>query len=128
VPHEDDQPGIARTQREREDALAASPDARRFLFCDTTPLMTAVYSRVDWGRVPPELLEMEVAHDYAVTLVAGLDLPWVPDGLQRESEEVRRQVHECLLAVLRERGIPFTLLEGGLPQRMRQVEDLLGPP
>jgi nicotinamide riboside kinase len=52
----------------------------------------------------------------------------VPDGLQRESEEVRQRVHECLLAVLRERGIPFTLLEGGLPQRMRQVEDLLGPP
>jgi hypothetical protein len=27
--------------------------------------------------------------------------------------------------VLRERGIPFTLLEGDLPQRMRQVEDAL---
>jgi nicotinamide riboside kinase len=70
---------------------------------------------------------MEAAHDYALTLVAGLDLPWVPDGLQRESEEVRRQVHACLLAVLRERGIPFTLLEGDLPQRLRQVEDLIGP-
>jgi NadR type nicotinamide-nucleotide adenylyltransferase len=125
VPFEHDQPAIARTQRAREDAMAASPEARRFLFCDTTPLMTAVYSRVYWGRVPPELLEMEAAHDYAATLVAGLDLPWVPDGLQRESEEVRRQVHECLLAVLRERGIPFTLLEGDLPQRLRQVEELL---
>jgi NadR type nicotinamide-nucleotide adenylyltransferase len=125
VPFEHDQPAIARTQRAREDAMAASPEARRFLFCDTTPLMTAVYSRVYWGRVPPELLEMEAAHDYAATLVAGLDLPWVPDGLQRESEEVRRQVHECLLEVLRERGIPFTLLEGDLPQRLRQVEELL---
>jgi NadR type nicotinamide-nucleotide adenylyltransferase len=125
VPFEHDQPAIARTQRAREDAMAASPEARRFLFCDTTPLMTAVYSRVYWGRVPFALLEMEAAHDYAATLVAGLDLPWVPDGLQRESEEVRRQVHECLLAVLRERGIPFTLLEGDLPQRMRQVEELL---
>jgi nicotinamide riboside kinase len=125
VPYEDDQPGIARTQRAREDAMAASMGARRYLFCDTTPLMTAVYSRIYWGRVPPELLEMEAAHDYAVTLVAGLDLPWVPDGLMRESEEVRQRVHECLLAVLRERGIPFTLLEGDLPQRMRQEEELL---
>jgi NadR type nicotinamide-nucleotide adenylyltransferase len=125
VPYEDDQPGIARTQRAREDAMAASMGARRYLFCDTTPLMTAVYSRIYWGRVPPELLEMEAAHDYAVTLVAGLDLPWVPDGLMRESEEVRQRVHECLLAVLRERGIPFTLLEGDLPQRLRQVEELL---
>jgi NadR type nicotinamide-nucleotide adenylyltransferase len=128
VPFEYDQPAIARAQREREDALAASNDARRFLFCDTTPLMTAVYSRIYWRRVPVELLEMEAAHDYAATLVAGLDLPWVPDGLQRESEAVRKQVHDCLLAVLRERGIPFTLLEGDLAQRLRQVEDLLGPP
>lgn len=128
VPREEDQPAIARAQRGREDALAASKDARRFLFCDTTPLMTAVYSRIYWGRVPVELLEMEAAHDYAATLVAGLDLPWVPDGLQRESEAVRKQVHDCLLAVLRERGIPFTLLEGDLAQRLRQVEDLLGPP
>jgi len=125
VPFEHDQVGIARTQRAREDALATSPEARRFLFCDTTPLVTAVYSRIYWGRVPPELLAMEAAHDYAVTLVTGLDLPWVPDGLQRESEEVRRRVHACLLAVLRERGIPFTLLEGDLPQRLRQVERLL---
>jgi len=125
VPFEDDQPGIARTQLAREKAMAASPDAQDFLFCDTTPLLTAVYSRIYWGRVPPELLALEARHDYAVTLVAGLDLPWVPDGLQRESEEVREQVHECLLAVLRERGIPFTLLEGDLPRRMRQVEQLL---
>jgi len=128
VPFEDDQADIARTQRAREELRAAAPGARRFLFCDTAPLMTAVYSRIYWGRVPPDLLAMEAAHDYALTLVAGLDLPWVADGLQRESEEVRRQVHECLLAVLRERAIPFTLLEGDLPQRMRQVEDLLGPP
>jgi NadR type nicotinamide-nucleotide adenylyltransferase len=122
VPFEDDQLGIARTQLAREEAMAATPDARGFLFCDTTPLLTAVYSRIYWGRVPPELLALEARHDYAATLVAGMDLPWVPDGLQRESEEVRRQVHECLLAVLRERGIPFTLLEGDLPRRLRQVE------
>ncbi|MGB9108856.1 MAG: ATP-binding protein [Telluria sp.] len=125
VPFEHDQVAIARTQRAREDAMAALPEARRYLFCDTTPLMTAVYSRIYWGRVPPELLAMEAAHDYAVTLVAGLDLPWVPDGLQRESEAVRKQVHACLLEVLRVRGIPYTLLEGDLPQRMRQVEGAL---
>ena len=36
----------------------------------TTPLMTAVYSRVYWGRVPDDLLALEAAHDYAFTLVA----------------------------------------------------------
>lgn len=123
VPHEDDQVGIARTQREREAALL--PRARRFLFCDTAPLMTAVYSRIYWGRVPDALLALEAEHDYALTLVADIDLPWVPDGLQRESEEVRRRVHAQLLAVLEARAIPYTLLRGDLAQRMRQAAALL---
>jgi NadR type nicotinamide-nucleotide adenylyltransferase len=128
VPREDDQLGIARTQREREQALARDPRARDFLFVDTTPLMTAVYSRIYWGRVPPDLLALEAAHDYAWTLVAAPDLPWVPDGLQRESEEVRQRVHAQLVAVLDERRIPFTLLTGDLEVRVGQVDALIGPP
>jgi NadR type nicotinamide-nucleotide adenylyltransferase len=122
VPFEEDQPAIARTQRAREDAMARLMDADGLLFCDTTPLMTAVYSRVYWGRAPLELLEMEAAHDYALTFVAAPDLPWVPDGLQRESEAVRMRVHETLLAVLRERGIDYTLVEGEVVERVKRVE------
>ncbi|HEX8788522.1 MAG TPA: ATP-binding protein [Telluria sp.] len=125
VPHEDDQAAIARTQRAREDALARTLDAGSLLFCDTTPLMTAVYSRVYWGRVPPELLAMEAAHDYALTLVAAPDLPWVPDGLMRESDEVRQRVHRQLLAVLGERGVEYTLVTGEVAERMGQVESLI---
>jgi nicotinamide riboside kinase len=115
-------------QYAREELLARDPRARGFLFVDTTPLMTAVYSRIYWGRVPPDLLALEAAHDYAVTLVAAPDLPWVPDGLQRESEEVRQRVHAQLVEVLDARRIPFTLLTGELQQRVAQVEALLGPP
>jgi NadR type nicotinamide-nucleotide adenylyltransferase len=128
VPREDDQVGIARTQREREHVLAVDARVRDFLFVDTTPLMTAVYSRIYWGRVPADLLALEAEHDYAWTLVAAPDLPWVPDGLQRESEEVRQRVHAELVAVLDARGIPFTLLTGELEERVRRVEALIGPP
>jgi NadR type nicotinamide-nucleotide adenylyltransferase len=132
VPHEEDQLGIAHCQLQREDALAAGlavepcREGRRLLFCDTTPLMTAVYSRIYWGRVlAPELLALEAAHDYALTLVAAPDLPWVPDGLQRDSEAVRQRVHACLLDVLAQRGIVWTLLTGDLAQRVRQADAAL---
>lgn len=124
VPHEDDQFGIARTQRAREDA--AVERANRFLFCDTTPLLTALYSRVYWGRVDAELAALDTRHDYALTLVTAPDTPWEPDGLQRESEEVRQRVHRMLLGTLAARGIDYLLLEGDLPHRMQQVEALLG--
>jgi NadR type nicotinamide-nucleotide adenylyltransferase len=126
VPHEADQYPIARTQLEREDAAASL--ASRFLFCDTTPFMTALYSRVYWQRVDSQLAALEAAHDYAYTLVAAPDGPWVADGLQRESEEVRQRVHRMVLARLDQRGLPFVLVEGSLPQRVRQVERLLGMP
>lgn len=126
VPFEDDQSGIARTQLAREDALARDPRVDSFLFCDTTPLMTAVYSRIYWGRVPAALLALEAAHDYALTVVAAPDLPWVPDGLMRDSDEVRQRVHAQLLAVLRERGIGYVMVEGGLEERVARVEALLG--
>lgn len=126
VPYETDQYPIARTQMEREHALAAKAD--RFLFCDTTPLMTGLYSRVYWGRVDHQLSVLERVHDYAYTLVAAPDTPWEPDGLMRESEEVRQRVHRMVIAKLDEHRIPFVLVTGDLPQRLRQVEDLLGAP
>jgi NadR type nicotinamide-nucleotide adenylyltransferase len=125
VPQEHDQYRIARTQREREDA--AAPGATRFLFCDTSPLMTAVYSRFYWNRVDEALALLARSHDYALTLVAAPDFHWEPDGLQRDSDEVRQGVHRLLLATLDEQGIPFVQVGGSLPQRLRQVEGLLEP-
>ena len=124
VPYEHDQYGIARTQVERENLAATR--ARGFLFCDTTPLMTALYSRVYWGRVDAQLARLDEAHDYAWTFVTAPDTPWEPDGLQRESEEVRQAVHRMLLETLAARGIAHTLLEGSLAGRMRQVAQALG--
>jgi NadR type nicotinamide-nucleotide adenylyltransferase len=125
VPFESDQYPIACTQRAREDQAAAR--AGRFLFCDTTPLMTALYSRQYWDRVDPQLARLDSRHDYARTLVTAPDSPWEPDGLQRESEEVRPTVHRMLLETLQARAIPFVLLEGSLEQRLQRVEALLGP-
>jgi len=126
VPREEDQYGIALTQRAREDAAAG--EARRFLFCDTTPLMTALYSRVYWDRVDAQLAALDARHDYAWTFVTAPDTPWEPDGLQRESEEVRQRVHRMLLEALAARGIGYALLAGDPAHRMRQVEALLGRP
>ena len=123
VPREDDQYAIARTQMEREDA--AANEATRFLFCDTTPIMTALYSRWYWGRVDAQLARLEARHDYAYTLVTAPDSPWEADGLQRESEAVRQAVHEQVLQVLAERGIDYMLVTGSLPQRMLQAGRLI---
>jgi NadR type nicotinamide-nucleotide adenylyltransferase len=118
VPVAADQIHIARTQRAREDA--AAPHANKYLFCDTTPLMTAVYSRHYFGGIDSELALLADAHqrDYALTLVMAPDIPWVADGLQRENEEVSIIINRMLLEELAARGIPYVLAGGSLDQRV----------
>ncbi|GAB3470453.1 hypothetical protein GCM10027321_40860 [Massilia terrae] len=125
VPREEDQYVIALEQRVREEAAVSQ--ATRFLFCDTTPLMTAVYSLQYWGRIDAQLAALAASHDYAFTLVSAPDLPWEPDGLMRDSDAVRQSVHRMLVDTLEKRDIPFILVRGGLESRLRQAEDVLGP-
>jgi nicotinamide riboside kinase len=128
VPVSADQIHIARVQVEREEA--ALPLARRFLFCDTTPLMTAVYSLQYFDGIDAELEALAAMHRqrYDITLVCAPDLPWVPDGLMREPEDVSGAVSALLLHELAVRGIPYTLVSGTPEQRLMKVERVLGRP
>jgi NadR type nicotinamide-nucleotide adenylyltransferase len=125
IPVEADQIHIARTQRAREDA--AAQDARRYLFCDTTPLMTAVYSRHYFCSIDAQLAPLADAHarDYALTLITAPDIPWIADGLQRESEDVSIAINRLLLEELAARGISYVPIGGSLAQRVTQAADAL---
>lgn len=123
VPFEADQAFIAGMQFEREEAAAKR--AARFLFCDTTPLMTAIYSRFYWHRVDAAVAALAAEHAYGLTLVTAPDTPWEPDGLQRESAEVRTHIHQQVLSVLEARGIVYSLVAGPLDERLAQADALL---
>ncbi len=114
VPCEHEQLSIARTQRAREEAAAARC---ALLWCDTTPLMTALYSQHYWGRVEPALAALAADHPYQLTLVTAPEAPWQADGLQRESDAVRLAMHATLLAELARRGWPYVLLCGTHAER-----------
>lgn len=122
VPQEAEQILIARKQIEREATLAEQ--AKEWLFCDTSPLMTALYSQHYFGQVNAALLELEQQHQeqYDFTIVTAPDFPWTADGLQRDSAAVRLEVHEELLDLLDDREIPFLLVGGSLQQRVEQVD------
>jgi len=124
VPVEDDQLHIAETQAAREDLAMAR--ASRFLFCDTTPLMTAVYSRHYFGRIEPRLEALVASRRYDVTLACAPDIPWTPDGLCREPEDQSGAVNAILSEELAARAIAHVRIHGPLAQRLRQVEEVLG--
>lgn len=112
---------IAEIQVQREDAAALQ--ARRYLFCDTSPLTTLCYSQFLFGRAETGLDQL-AQRAYAVTLLCAPDFPLVQDGT-RQTEAFRSRQHAWLLAELDRRGIPFQLLTGSLPERLQAVRNRL---
>jgi len=111
-PHE--QMAIAQEQARR--ALQAPPD--HWLVADTTPLMIAIYS--DMLFDDPSLYDFALQHQqhYDLTLVTGLDLPWVADGLQRDGPHVREPVDGLVRAALGRAGVPYRVVYGQGAQRL----------
>jgi nicotinamide riboside kinase len=83
-----------------------------FLIADTTPLMTAIYS--DLLFKDASLYDFALRHHqcYDLTLVTGLDLEWLPDGIQRDGPHARHMVDNRLREVLQQHAIPYTVVYG----------------
>ncbi len=108
---------IGRRQLELE--RAAARGARRWLFCDTSPLTTLFYCREMFGSAEPELERLASA-GYALTVLAAPDFPFVQDGTRRDAEFRQRQ-HDWYVAELERRRVPYVLACGSLSERVEQV-------
>ena len=114
TPRPEEQPGIA---QEHARQLSASTDAR-LLVADTTPLMVAVYSDFLFGDRSLYPFALEHQRSYDLTLLTGLDLPWVADGLQRDGAHVREPVDALVRAALDGAGIGYRIVYGSGSARL----------
>lgn len=114
TPRPDEQAALMREQIEREVAARAraAHEGVPWVICDSTPLVTALYSVMLFGD--HSLLGAGIEHQrrHALTLLADADLPWAPDGIQRDGPAVRAEFHRLLVATLREHGIAHTTVAG----------------
>ena len=108
TPRADEQRAIAQTQMDRLQAYTPSD----LVLCDTAPLMTAVYSDVIFGDTSLYSFAVAQHAKFDLTLVTGLDLPWVADGIQRDGEAVRQRVDRRLREVLVQNQIAFSTVYG----------------
>jgi nicotinamide riboside kinase len=124
TPRADEQLAIATEQRRRTEAAAAEFD---LVVADTMPLMVAVYSQLlfdDDALVPMAIAAQRSA---AATLLTALDLPWVPDGHQRDGPHVRTPVDQRLRALLGAHGIAWSVVGGQGAARLDQALAAVGP-
>ena len=110
---------IARGQIELENAAAR--EARNLLIQDTDLLSTLIYSRHYYGECPrwiEEALEERLAGLY---LLADIDIPWVPDGDQRDRPLQREEMQELFRRALAERGARVVEIRGSLNERWKSA-------
>jgi HTH-type transcriptional repressor of NAD biosynthesis genes len=115
---------IARRHAELEDEAAAH--AAGVLFCDTNAATTALYSYYYFHRCDPALQAMAAVcgQRYAHTFVCAPTVPFETDGW-RGPEALRSFQHGMILMQLDYFGIPYTLVEGTVAERVAQVRAVL---
>lgn len=118
TPRHEEQPEIAAEQTRRIELAAADAEV---VIADTTALMIAVYSEIVFGdtSLHPEAASAHRRCD--LTLLTALDLPWTPDGLQRDGPHVRAPVDRCVRSALGRAGIGFVRVGGVGAARLEQA-------
>ena len=122
TPLQHEQLAIATEQQYR---VASAPTCDH-LIADTTPLMVAVYSDLIFNDI--SLYDMAIAHQrcYDFTLLMGLDMPWVADGLQRDGAHVREPVDALIRQALTLANIPYQVVYGSGKARLHNALRCLG--
>jgi len=122
LPHE--QLAIAEQQHRLIDEAAAGHDV---VVCDTTALMTAVYSAMLFDDPSLEAYALAQQRRCDLTLLTALDIAWVADGLQRDGPQVRTPVDNRVRALLIGHGLPWSLVAGQGPARLDAALDAVAP-
>ena len=120
TPQREEQVQVLETQvRWESEALErARQQHAPFVFCDTAPLLTAIYSNYIFSDRSLLPQGRSLHANYALTLLLAPDIDWVADGLQRDGEHVRAPVHRLIEDELTTLALPFVQIAGAGERRL----------
>lgn len=107
----------AQLRQETQTLEVARQQQRSWVFCDTAPLLTAIYSDCVFADASlyPEARALHAR--YALTLLLEPDIPWVADGLQRDGAAMRERVHALIVRELAASDLAYSQVSGSAEQR-----------
>lgn len=126
TPRREEQAGVARAQLAAQAVClqAATAAGQAFVFCDGSPLLTAIYSLHYFQDDSLLAMARDQQSRYHLTLLLEPDLPWVPDANWRDGPAVQAAVHAMLQAELSPVGACVGI--GGLGEdRLRRAREAI---
>jgi nicotinamide riboside kinase len=123
VPRLPDQAAIMKVQIDREvDVMsAAAREGAAWVACDSAPVATALYSAMYFGDRSLDALAEKHHATYTFTLLTDIDLPWEPDGVQRDGPAVQAEFDARILDWLNRGNVPFARIGGIGAERIRNA-------
>ena len=102
---------------------AAIRKAHDLVIHDTDLVSTLVYARHYYGTSPAWIVRAASERAADLYLLCDIDLPWVSDGIQRDSgaAEQRREIHEKFVEAMTGAGLHWTLIQGSGDKRLEQA-------
>ena len=126
VPGADEQRDVMQAHVLAEMAALTGPAPPLWVVSDSGPIMTAVYSIMYYDDYSLLSEAIELSAGLAVVVWCASDIPWVPDGNQRDGPHVRQAAQEVIGEVLRDSGLPILEVHGSVAERVEQVTTYLG--
>ena len=129
TPNRDEQFELMNAQiaGERASLERAALGGRNLVVADPAALMAAVYSIVYFAD--DSLLPAALDHqrNYQLTILCDSDIPWRPDGVQRDGHEFRARTSHVIEHVVNEYQLPVVRVTGSVNERVQQVSLVLAP-
>ena len=119
APEYRDVEAIAHGQIALEDSIAA--EGSRLLIQDSDLLSTIVYSHHYYGNCPLWIEQALLDRRADLYLVADIDVPWAPDGDQRDRGDRREEMQDLFLQALAARDLKFIEIRGSREHRLKQA-------
>ena len=90
---------------------------------DTDLVSTLVYARHYYATSPAWVVRAASERAADLYLLCDIDLPWAPDGFQRDSgaAEQRWEIHEKFVEAMTRAGLNWTLIQGSGEKRLERA-------
>jgi NadR type nicotinamide-nucleotide adenylyltransferase len=93
----------------------------RLVFHDTNLLSNIIYADYYFKQHPKELDCALSATQYDLYLFCQNEIPWEPDGEQRDSPQARDEIHQVFEQMLEASSVPVVIIKGKPEDRFYQA-------
>lgn len=111
---------VGQTKLENDALLTAN----KFLFCDTSLMVTKVYSEIYYNFCDPVLDKAARKHKYDLFFLTDIDVPWEKDDL-RDRPDDREFMFGKFKSALIENNKPYVTLSGSPEERLQHAISII---